>query len=314
HGEVLSRQLEQFIRLVWFPEVQQPGRFSASTRRLKKRIEEIRERRKDPRLDEVLERKDRFRLTFTHGSSKAVVNLKVVGYSRTAVMDMPIDLAAFPSATDMGRRPARELCPGLWDDGNDGTGEESSFPSDESSRDARYKEDVDCDGPPEAASDEEDEELEEYFRQLDRFTQVGGETCMDRLIQEGVEMPPPEGLTDEQVSAKLWEVVRVLERLQVYITSTDHLSDRELYTHLWSDALREDAMICSVPGFSWNIDVIGSGSEEDTETWLRYYASEQDRKRWARDWPGSPLPEHDDLPYDRDRFLSSPGRHLGPEN
>ena len=73
-------------------------------------------------------------------------------------------------------------------------------------------------------------------------------------------------------------------------------------------------MISAIPGFSWNIDVIGSGSEEDIEIWLRCYADEETRQSWAKDWPDSPLPKHEDLPYDRDRLLASPERPLGPEN
>ncbi|MEJ2079155.1 MAG: hypothetical protein P8020_04775 [Acidobacteriota bacterium] len=311
HGDLPSRQLEHFIRLVWFPEARQPGCFSSSNRRLKKRIEEIGEGGTDLCLDEVLKVRDRFRLTVTHGSSRVVVNLRVVSYLRTAVMDMPIELAAFPSGDLMGRKPARDLCPGLWDDGIKGIEDGASVATHESDRATERDEDLHFDGLP---NDSSDEELEEYFRQMDRFTQVGGETCLDRLIEEGIEMPPPEDLTDKQITAKLWEVVRALEKLQVYITSTDHLSDRELYTQLWGDLLREEAMISAIPGFSWNIDVIGSGSEEDIEIWLRYYADEETRQSWAKDWPDSPLPKHEDLPYDRDRLLASPERPLGPEN
>lgn len=31
---------------------------------------------------------------------------------------------------------------------------------------------------------------------------------------KGIEMPPPENLSDKQITAKLWEVVRALEKLR----------------------------------------------------------------------------------------------------
>jgi hypothetical protein len=51
------------------------------------------------------------------------------------------------------------------------------------------------------------------------------------------------------------------------------------------------------------IDLTGSGSDEDNLTYLKYYADEEHRLRWAQDWPDDPMPEHEDTPFDRDRFL-----------
>ena len=59
------------------------------------------------------------------------------------------------------------------------------------------------------------------------------------------------------------------------------------------------------PGSGWRnyIDLIGSGSEEDIEIGLRYYESEEDRRRWAKEFPKDVIPPHEDPPFDRDRLL-----------
>jgi hypothetical protein len=119
----------------------------------------------------------------------------------------------------------------------------------------------------------------------------------------GIDLPPPGDLTDEEITAKIWEVVEGLKELHVFLGSTDHLCDRELYVKLWNDSLPEETFICTLPNAACHIDLVGSGSEEDIETWLRYYGDEVDRELWSRQWPDHPVPAHEELPYDRDRFL-----------
>ena len=89
-----------------------------------------------------------------------------------------------------------------------------------------------------------------------------------------------------------------------YLLHTDHLSDRELYEYLYNDGLREEAVLFPEnPSYAYMIDLIGSGSEEDNQTYLKYYADEEHRKQWAFDWPDDVIPEHEDPPFDRDQYL-----------
>ncbi|MBX9582572.1 MAG: hypothetical protein K2X87_19880, partial [Gemmataceae bacterium] len=115
-----------------------------------------------------------------------------------------------------------------------------------------------------------------------------------------------QALTDA-LAAKLWEVIHALAARNVFLHSTDHLSDRELYDHLVEESLHEVTKdIPARPGWTQHIDMIGSGSEEDIELYLRYYADDDRRRRWAADWPKHPMPPKEPRPCDRDRLLPRP--------
>ena len=65
----------------------------------------------------------------------------------------------------------------------------------------------------------------------------------DGLVQSGVTLPMPEDLSDGEIHAKLWEVIHALLARRFILCNTDHLSDREMYTHLWNETLHEDFVI-----------------------------------------------------------------------
>lgn len=132
-------------------------------------------------------------------------------------------------------------------------------------------------------------------------------TQFDRLEQAGITLLPPDSMNDAALHAKLWDVIRALASWSSYLWHTDHLSDRELYSELWGDVLREPVAMFPA-GSGWNnyIDMIGSGSETDLQIGLRYYDDDESRERWSRDWPDLVIPPHEKLPFDRDRLLPHP--------
>lgn len=90
----------------------------------------------------------------------------------------------------------------------------------------------------------------------------------------------------------------------MFISQTDHLSDRELYTYLWTDCLREETKAVPLAANSaYHIQLLSSGSDEDNSLYLKYYADNDWRQDWHKNWPKDPIPAHEDLPYDRDRLL-----------
>ena len=117
----------------------------------------------------------------------------------------------------------------------------------------------------------------------------------------------PSELNDRQLPGRLWEWLYAAAARRFFFCSTDHLSDRELYTQILTDIIEEEVKDLTLDEDSaCHIDLLGSGSEEDTFLYLKYYADEDFRRAWRRDYPDHPLPDHEDPPYDRDRFLPVP--------
>ena len=154
---------------------------------------------------------------------------------------------------------------------------------------------------------------EAFWKNVVEYEEAPWTTHFQQLEEAGVSLPPPDSLTDQELTAKLWEVIHKLALLRVFIEDTDHLSDRELYAHLWTDSLREEtkALPPEASG-AYHIQPLGGGSEEDNLLYLKYYADEAWRQQWQKDFPEDPIPPHEDLPYDRDRLLPKPD--YGPPN
>jgi len=154
-----------------------------------------------------------------------------------------------------------------------------------------------------------DDSREAFWRRVMAFEEEPSTTLLAELARAGVQLPPPEGLTDEQVTAKLWEVLEALAKLGVFLDCTNHLSDRALYTLLLREELPQETSVPEPAGMQ-HILLGSSGSEEDTRVFLKYYADERTRQDWIRDFPDFDVPPHADPPYDRDRYLPPWEEHL----
>ena len=144
---------------------------------------------------------------------------------------------------------------------------------------------------------------EAFLEQVLALETHGFVSPFDTLTHEGFNLPAPEELGDAPLTAKLWELIRTLAAHRLFLHSTGHLSDRELYTWLWSVGLREELMGFGLPMGSCHLDVLGACTEEDIALQMRYYAKEKDRTRFAADFPDVPMPPKEKPPYDRDRNL-----------
>ena len=113
-------------------------------------------------------------------------------------------------------------------------------------------------------------------------------------------------MNDAALTAKLWQVIDGLAAFHVFLSCTDHLSDRELYNRLWNDVLRFQIPIVPEDPGVWHVDLVSTGGEAETETYFRHYADEVARALWLRDFPDYVMPAPEDSPYDRDRHLPEP--------
>lgn len=155
---------------------------------------------------------------------------------------------------------------------------------------------------------------EEFLRNMIEYESTPLSTKFEQLTRAGVELPVPESISDADMHRRLWDLINALARHDSYLYNTNHLSDRELYSELWHDILREQGPILP-PGSGWinGIDLIGGGSEEDIQIGLRYYDSAEQRASWAARFPRDHIPPHEDPPHDRDRHLpKSPHEFICP--
>jgi hypothetical protein len=148
---------------------------------------------------------------------------------------------------------------------------------------------------------------EGFWKHVVEYEEAPWTTQFQQLERAGVSMPAPETLDDKEVTAKLWEVINKLAQLRIFLEETDHLSDRELYSTLWTEGLREETKdILLDQDSACHYPLLGSGSEQDTYLYLKYFADEKWRKDWLEQFPDYIMPDHEDPPYDRDRLLPQP--------
>ncbi len=143
-----------------------------------------------------------------------------------------------------------------------------------------------------------------FLERVIAFETAPRTTHHNQLRQAGYGMPDPDTLADDAVGLELWGVIQRLAEMRVYLYHTDHLSDRGLYELLYYELL--DQEVVDLPpdeNSAAHLDVLGSGSDDDTATWLRYFASDTERREWQAAVPAARLPPSEKPPEDRDRLL-----------
>lgn len=111
-----------------------------------------------------------------------------------------------------------------------------------------------------------------------------------------LKLPHPETLSNEQLRDVMWTTIRQLFERRIVLDFTDHLTDRELYCVIYRDILpcSEKKIDSATNYLHWDCADVGG----DPTTWLRYYATPEEREAWETDFP-EPLPEAEAPPYPR---------------
>jgi hypothetical protein len=131
----------------------------------------------------------------------------------------------------------------------------------------------------------------------------GGVIPADVLEERGVALPAAETLSDEELHDSLWKLIRAMADIGMFLESTDHLSDRQLYEHLTKECLLARTFLApDNVTFGQHIDIIGGFSDDDIRIYLTYYANEEQRERFREGFEGD-FPKSLPPPYDRDRLL-----------
>ncbi len=109
-------------------------------------------------------------------------------------------------------------------------------------------------------------------------------------------LPSPEGLDDDQIHDRLWDVIQQLYDKRIVLNFADHLTDRQLYTLILRDILpAEEKMIAQGENYlHWDC----ADASGDPDVWLRYYATPEERDIWQTEYPGD-LPPGEQPRYPR---------------
>ncbi len=119
---------------------------------------------------------------------------------------------------------------------------------------------------------------------------------ISQWFEPELQISPPDALADEQLHLILWDTIHKIYEKRIILDFTDHLSDRALYQLIYRDILpsREKCLAAQKGCLHWDCaDIAG-----DPDTWLRFYATEEERGMWAEE-TGQDLPPVESPPFRR---------------
>lgn len=153
---------------------------------------------------------------------------------------------------------------------------------------------------------------EQFWQNVLAYESAPEGTLLQQLEQTcGLTPPSPHALeSDEAVHEALWQLIRALAKLHVYLHFSNHLSDRDLYKLLYYETLPEERTIMP-PELGWNcrIDISEYPTPEFPEpydAYLAYFADDETRERSLQDFPNAPIPPKRTAQFSRDHLLPVP--------
>ncbi len=163
----------------------------------------------------------------------------------------------------MGRRSRehRERREKLVLDARKGPGPNGTTDPTHATRADELEEDLKCLGEGEAIFWKSrgcpDQLRESYLEDILAFESVGSGTSLFVGLQEnGLDLPPPEKLDEQQSAEKAMEVLHALADLRVFLIGFEDMSPGEFYSTLWKQTLWEGCYVeKQTPGAVTIIDV-----------------------------------------------------------
>ena len=122
------------------------------------------------------------------------------------------------------------------------------------------------------------------------------------LARFGYAPSPQSELDNRQLPGRLWELLYAAAARRFFFCGTNHLSDRELYALLWEQWLDEPTADIPPEAETNTTKIISEFNARGMtheEIWLRYYASDQERAKHAKEWPNDTLPPKQKPPFNR---------------
>jgi hypothetical protein len=119
---------------------------------------------------------------------------------------------------------------------------------------------------------------------------------ISRWFEPELVLPRHDTLDDRELHRLLWHTIHKLYEKRIVLELTDHLSDRQLYCVLCRDILPSPEKKIDLPKNYLHWHCLDDG--DDPETWLRYYASAEERDGWAEE-TGQTLPPSEAPPHPR---------------
>jgi hypothetical protein len=120
--------------------------------------------------------------------------------------------------------------------------------------------------------------------------------AISQWFEPELKLPHPGSLSDDQLHDVLWDTIQKLYDKRIVLDFTDHLSDRQLYKLIYCDILPTPEKKLENTSHYLHWDCADAGG--DPELWLRYYASEDERRDWAETYD-DPLPPSEPPPHPR---------------
>jgi hypothetical protein len=111
---------------------------------------------------------------------------------------------------------------------------------------------------------------------------------ISKWFEPELTLPHPDQLDDAALHDVLWETIQRLYSRRIVLDFTDHLSDRELYCVIYRDILPSPEKKIDLPKNYLHWHCLDDSGEP--ETWLRYYATSQEREAWATETQQTPPP------------------------